>query len=96
MHVDNICILLYEWTGRVDLWNSLSSDDKLQLVLDVSVLVNAGVLPAKSQKSVNTLRRNCATVFIVDAFISKDCLKDVVARESATLSRFNVLDFYRF
>ena len=29
-----------------------------------------------------------ATVFIVDAFISKDCLKDVVARESATLSRF--------
>ena len=48
-HVDNICILLYEWTGRVDLWNSLSSDDKLQLVLDVSVLVNAGVLPAKSQ-----------------------------------------------
>ena len=26
-------------------------------------------------------------VFIVDAFISKDCLKDVVARESATLSR---------
>ena len=43
-HIEQLRSLLMGWSGS-DLWDDFSLDTKLQCVLDVSVLVNSGLLP---------------------------------------------------